>query len=190
VNPDVTPTWPATTERLTIRPYAPGDLDAVWHYRRRPAVYEWLPADFSDRERFAELMSEPVRLERTLVVERKGTVIGDLYLHVDADWAQREVADRAERSRAEVGWVLDPDHGGQGYATEAAAGLLDLCFEELGVRRATASCFADNVPSWRLMERLGMRREQYGVRDSLHRDRGWLDGVTYALLAEEWRARG
>lgn len=27
-----------------------------------------------------------------------------------------------------------------------------------------------------------------GVRDSLHRTRGWLDGYRYALLAEEWRA--
>ena len=33
-----------------------------------------------------------------------------------------------------------------------------------------------------------MRREEYAVQDSLHRTRGWLDGMTYALLADEWRA--
>ena len=33
-----------------------------------------------------------------------------------------------------------------------------------------------------------MRREEYAVRDSLHRTRGWLDGMTYAILADEWRA--
>jgi RimJ/RimL family protein N-acetyltransferase len=38
------------------------------------------------------------------------------------------------------------------------------------------------------MERIGMRREAHNVRDSLHRTRGWLDGLGYALLAEEWRA--
>jgi RimJ/RimL family protein N-acetyltransferase len=38
------------------------------------------------------------------------------------------------------------------------------------------------------MERLGMREESHGVRDSLHRDLGWVDGVVYALLADEWRA--
>jgi RimJ/RimL family protein N-acetyltransferase len=38
------------------------------------------------------------------------------------------------------------------------------------------------------MERVGMRREQYTVRDSLHRSDGWLDGMCYALLADEWRA--
>ena len=47
---------------------------------------------------------------------------------------------------------------------------------------------ADNVASTRIMEKLGMRREEYAVRDSLHRSLGWLDGVTYAILVDEWRA--
>ncbi|GAB3300605.1 hypothetical protein [Epidermidibacterium keratini] len=38
------------------------------------------------------------------------------------------------------------------------------------------------------MERLGMRREAYNIADSLHRDGRWLDGMQYALLADEWRA--
>jgi RimJ/RimL family protein N-acetyltransferase len=51
-----------------------------------------------------------------------------------------------------------------------------------------AQCFADNEPSWRLMERLGMRREQHTKQDSLHRNGEWLDGMMYALLRDEWRA--
>ena len=65
--------------------------------------------------------------------------------------------------------------------------LLRICFEDLGLRRVFAQCFADNVPSWRLMERVGMRREEHAVRESLHRSGEWLDGLRYALLAEEWR---
>ena len=34
-----------------------------------------------------------------------------------------------------------------------------------------------------------MRREQHGVRDSWHADLGWIDGFTYAILAEEWLSR-
>ncbi|MEQ4497933.1 GNAT family N-acetyltransferase, partial [Nocardioides kribbensis] len=88
-----------------------------------------------------------------------------------------------------LGWVLDPAYGGQGLATEAVGALLGVCFDALGLRRVVADCFADNTPSWRLMERVGMRREAHTVGDSLHRSRGWLDGLTYALLAEEWRDR-
>jgi RimJ/RimL family protein N-acetyltransferase len=75
-------------------------------------------------------------------------------------------------------------HGGFGSVGE----LVRICFEDLGVRRVAAECFAANEASWRLMERLGMRREAHTVADSLHRDRGWMDGFAYALLAQEWRA--
>ncbi len=65
--------------------------------------------------------------------------------------------------------------------------MLRICFEGLGLRRVTADCFAENEASWRLMERVGMRREAHNVRDSLQRSGQWLDGYGYALLAEEWR---
>jgi RimJ/RimL family protein N-acetyltransferase len=84
--------------------------------------------------------------------------------------------------------VLDPAVGGHGYATEAVRELLRLCFEDLRLRRVTANAFAANEASWRLMERVGMRREGCSVADSLHRDLGWVDSVVYALLAEEWSA--
>ena len=35
-------------------------------------------------------------------------------------------------------------------ATEAVEALLRICFDGLGMRRVTAGCFADNVPSWRI----------------------------------------
>ena len=38
------------------------------------------------------------------------------------------------------------------------------------------------------MERIGMRRESHTLRDGLHRSGQWLDGFTYAVLAEEWAA--
>ena len=101
-------------------------------------------------------------------------------------WAQRDVTDRARNTQAELGWVLDPAHAGHGYATEAVRELIRHCFEDLGVHRVVANSFLDNEPSWRLMERVGMRRELHAVRESLHRSGRWLDTVGYALLAEEW----
>jgi RimJ/RimL family protein N-acetyltransferase len=181
--------WPVRTARLSIRPMSADDVEGLWRVRRIPAVFEWLGHDFSDAGRFAELMSDPVRASRTLVVEHDARIVGDLYLGIGDAWAQSDVAADAQGVQAEIGWVLDPSYGGRGLATEASAELLRICFEDLGLRRVKALCFADNEPSWRLMERLGMRREEYAVRDSLHRSRGWLDGMTYALLADEWRAR-
>jgi len=181
--------WPVRTARLSLRPMTADDVETLWQYRRLPPMYEWIGHDFSSFDRFAEKMSTPGSLARTLVVELDGTVVGDLYLGICDAWAQSDVAEQARGVQAEIGWALDPAYSGRGLATEAAAELLRICFEDLGLRRVKALCFADNEPSWRLMERLGMRREEYAVQDSLHRTKGWLDGMTYALLADEWRAQ-
>ena len=108
-------------------------------------------------------------------------------LRVEDAWSQKEVVDQARGRHAELGWVLDPAFVGHGYATEAVRELLRICFDELGLRRVTAICFADNEASWRLMERLGMRRELHAVADALHRSGEWLDTFGYALLQSEWR---
>ena len=182
--------WPVRTARLSIRPATPDDLDATWEFRRRPSVAEWLTRASNDRQEYAELFLAPERLATTLVLERDGVVVGDLMIAVSDGWAQAEVAEEAKGVQAELGWVIAPEHAGQGYATEAAAALLRICFEHLGLRRVVAQCFADNEASWRVMERLGMRRETHTVRESLHRSGRWLDGFGYALLAEEWQERG
>ena len=180
--------WPCRTDRLALRPVAPDDVEALWQIRRQESVGRWMTSRSQDRDGFVELMQDPDRIAKTLVIERDGVVIGDLMLAPEDAWAQSEVADRAKGVQAEIGWCLDPALGGQGYATEAVRELIRIAFEDLGIRRLVALCFADNEPSWRLMERVGMRREQYAVKDSLHRSGEWLDGMTYALLADEWAA--
>ena len=179
-------TWPRVTARLTIRRASDGDIEAIWRFRQLEEVSRWLTRAPSTLDDLRAQLSEPGSLEKTLVVERDGEVIGDLMLAVDDAWAQAEVADRARHVQARLGWAIDPSYGGQGYATEAVHELLRICFEELGLRRVVAECFAANEASWRLMERVGMRREAHNVRDSLHRSGEWLDGLAYALLREEW----
>ncbi len=186
-------TWPHLTDRLLLRLATPADADAVWTYRRLPATAEWLGLAPTDRDAWDEAFGEPDRMTKTVIIEADGEVVGDVMVALRDAWAQREVLEQARATEAELGWTLHPDHTGQGYATEAVRAAIALCFTPtvsggLGLRRVTAACFATNEASWRLMERVGMRREQHGVRDSLHRDHGWLDGVTYALLADEWRA--
>jgi RimJ/RimL family protein N-acetyltransferase len=180
--------WPVRTARLTLRPAVADDLAATWEYRRLPEVSRWLTRAPATPEEYREQFLDPERLARTVVVELQGEVIGDLMLKVEDAWAQAEVADRARGTQAELGWVLHPQHSGHGYATEAVRALIDLAFDDLGLRRVTAGCFAANEASWRLMERVGMRRETVTVRESLHRSGEWLDGMGYALLADERRS--
>jgi RimJ/RimL family protein N-acetyltransferase len=181
--------WPVHTARLTLRPASAADLDATWRFRQMDEVNRWMTSAPTSREDYRRKFEDPERLAKTVVIELDGEVIGDLMLAIEDAWAQSEVATQAQGVQAELGWCLDPTHQGRGYASEAVATLMQVCFEDLGLRRVTANCFADNEASWRIMERLGMRREVHTVRESLHRSGEWLDGMGYALLADEWRDR-
>jgi RimJ/RimL family protein N-acetyltransferase len=177
---------PLTTQRLTLRSATPDDADATWRYRRLPDVAEWLTELPTDQDSYRQSFADPERLAATVIVEHDRTIVGDFMLRVEDAWAQAEVRNQAHALQAEVGWTLDPEHTGRGYATEAAGALIDHCFTTLGVRRVVANCFADNTASVRLIERLGMRREEHAIRESLHRSGHWLDTSRYALLADEW----
>lgn len=182
--------WPVPTSRLLLRPATEDDLEPTFAFRRIEEVARWITVWPQTLEQYAAHFLDPKRLARTVIVELDGTVIGDTAIVIQTPWSQHEVAEQAKDVEAELGWCFDPAYGGQGYATEAVQALIGISFGQLGLRRVVANCFADNTASWRLMERVGMRREVHTVKESLHRDGRWLDGLGYGLLAEEWRERG
>jgi RimJ/RimL family protein N-acetyltransferase len=151
--------WPRRTDRITIRPATTADLSAVFAVRSLPDVAEWMPDLPTSYDDWLLQLGRSGAVGRMLVMEVDGTVIGDLYLHVEDAWTQVEVKEAGKQAQAEIGWCLSPDHQGRGYVTEAMVEL----------------------------ERLGMTREALNRADSLHRDHGWIDGVTYALLREDWK---
>ena len=187
--PDVT--WPRTAGALALRPPTSDDLDQVLVWRNRPEVTRWLLRTTVDPEAFRKVWLDSVEDpdQHAVVAVLDDVVIGTGSLDVHDGMGQFD-GDVWRRSEGLLGYLIDPAHAGSGHATEIARALLDLAFAELGLHRVTAGCFADNVASWRVMEKLGMRREQHGVGDSWHAELGWIDGFTYAILAEEWHPAG
>jgi RimJ/RimL family protein N-acetyltransferase len=95
---------------------------------------------------------------------------------------------RRKHDQGEIGYALGIDYRGRGYATEAAEGLMEYAFSSLGLHRIQATTSADNPDSYKVMERLGMRREGH-LREATVRDGQWVDELIYAILEPEWRAR-
>lgn len=179
--------WPMDTERLQLRPARSADAEEIWPWYRLPAVQQWTTSLSTDaaqhRERWeAGLAHAVVGLHGQQIV-----AVGKVERQ-DA-WSQSDVAEQAQGQQAELGWVLDPRHQGYGLGTEFAATLLELAIEGLGVRRVEAACFADNHASRRIMEKIGLRCEGVFREESLHRSGRWLDGMSWAILATEHRAR-
>ncbi|MGX5696335.1 GNAT family N-acetyltransferase [Agromyces soli] len=184
--------WPRSAGPLELRLPTPELLERVLVWRNRPEVTRWLLRTEVDPVAFTNTWLAGVEdpLDHSAVALDGGEVVGTASLWITDAMGQSHV-DQGPWRRAEagIGYLVDPACAGRGYATAMARALLDLAVDELGVHRVTAGCFADNTASWRVMEKLGMRREQHGLRDSWHAELGWVDGYTYAILAEEWRDR-
>jgi len=172
--------------RVTLRAIGSDDFADVHAYMGREDVATWLLEDAYTLEE--SVAKHPTYAERNrfeedgdlilLAIEYEGRLIGDL------DFTATSI----EGGLVEIGWRLHPDWQGRGLATEAATGLLDLAFGDVGARRATASLDPRNHASAALCERLGMRREAHHVQDMWFKG-GWADTYVYAVLATEWWAR-
>jgi RimJ/RimL family protein N-acetyltransferase len=162
------------------------DVDRILEYRNLPEVSRWLlrtevdPVSF--RAAWRRAAEDPY--DHSVAVTLDNVVIGTVSLEVVDGMGQPGMPPRTE---AQLGYIFDPVYGGHGYATEAVTAIVAHAFDRLGVRRITAGCFANNLASVRILEKVGMRREQHGVGDSWHAELGWVDGYTYALLAETCR---
>ncbi|MGL5928138.1 MAG: GNAT family N-acetyltransferase [Dermatophilaceae bacterium] len=181
------PEWPRHTTDLLLRPPTSADVDDLLRWRNRPEVGQWLMRTTVDPQRFRSvwLAGADDPRDHSVVALHENRVVASGSLEV-VDAMGQDGETRQIGAEGLLGYLVDPDHAGRGYATQVAGALLAVAFEDLGLHRVTAGCFADNVASWRVMEKLGMRREQHGVQDAWHAELGWVDGYTYALLHEEW----
>ena len=166
------------TPRLTLRRFTSADGPAVHRYMGDPEVTRWLPEgrlDASGAHAFVNRNAGRRRRALAVVERASGELVGHMDFH---PWFGR--------GTHEIGWAIGRPHQRRGYATEAARALLTHAFETLGCHRVVATCQPENLASWRVMEKLGMRREAH-FRQGLYRDTGeWWDEYFYALLAEEY----
>lgn len=184
---ELRPPYPVRTERLLLRPLTVGDVDGLLAYRSRPDVCRYVPFEPMDREvihhRLAtqwtttELTDEQQALTLGVELAETGDLVGDVVLF----WHSRE------HLGGEIGYMLNPDFAGHGYATEAAREVLRLAFDDLGLHRIIARVDERNDASAKLARRLGMRQEARLVDNELFKGE-WSTELDFAMLADEWPA--
>ena len=181
------PAFPIQTERLLLRPFEPGDFDALFAIESRADVNRYLYSEPRGPEevrgvlerKLAEtsLGDEGDTLGVAVVLRATGAMIGGCILH----WTSRE------HRLGEIGFVLHPDHHGHGYAAEAARPLLEFGFTAVGLHRIIGLPEARNAASARVLEKLGMRREALLLENEFVKGE-WQSELVYAILDREWRA--
>ncbi|MCM3746086.1 GNAT family N-acetyltransferase [Paenibacillus pasadenensis] len=152
-----------TTERLIIRRFNYEDWPAVLEYTSNQTVMNYIPEGIQDEaavKRFVEKNIGDEAGNFPVVLKDDGTLIGHIVFH-------RYFGEHT----FEIGWVFNPRFYHRGYASEAALAIQP-----------------ENVPSHRLMEKIGMRREGHFQKCIPHGDEWW-DEYYYAILREEWNSR-
>jgi len=169
------------TPRLRLRASAASDWPQILTYMSDPDVTAFLPQGVLDEQgaRAFALKHAGTNPEAVAVIEKaSGQMIGHMPFH---PWSVPETY--------EIGWAFGRSHHGKGFAAEAARALVAYAFGSLKAHRVIATCQPENTASWRVAEKIGLRREAH-FRSALYRAPGvWWDEYFYALLAEEYAAR-
>jgi len=176
------------SDRLILRRFEVTDLDELAGVFAKPEVWR-----FPYRRAFTRRETE-VFINRQIEewdtcgfgcwlaqARDSGQVIG--YLGLSVPMFLPEILPAVE-----VGWRLDPTFWGQGLATEGARRALREAFDTLQLDEVTSVPQADNPPSARVCERLGMRLER-GVTIPANDQRGELEALLFTMSRDRWAAQ-
>jgi RimJ/RimL family protein N-acetyltransferase len=174
------------TPRLLLREWEPEDWKEVYAYRSDPLVrkYDLTPEESEEeverriRQRHAFRMIYPdPNFDFALVHKTEGRIIGEI-----------DLCPHPFRRSATMGYFLHYDYWNQGYVTEAASAMLDWGFRELKFATVISMCHPDNVGSWRVMEKVGMTRQDRRPKLKF-RDGSIIESLEYRISREDWLRR-
>jgi len=87
-----------------------------------------------------------------------------------------------------MGWFVMPEYQNNGYATEAAMRVLDYAFSQDDCIRVVTGCYAENLPTQKVMDKVGFRKAGERVEAQFH-DGKMKDRFEYALNKDEWEIK-
>ena len=175
------------TDRLFIRPVNIEDKASIFRYRsdfetniyQSSAIQSMEDIDGFFNKISGEINVPGIWFQFVIIEQKSNLLIGDIGVHfLESD---------PENSQVEIGYTLDRNFRGKGYATEALREIIDFLIHRLNKRRIIASIDPANIKSIQLIERLGFRKEAHFI-ESLFIHGKWVDDVIYAILAREWKS--
>ena len=147
---------PLVTRRLLLRRSVPADAEIISAYRSDPDVHRYQGWERTDPDGIRTEIREMARrapgqaggwVQLTVEDRESGSLVGDVGLS-PAD---------GEPGVIKIGYTIAPVYQGRGYATEAVGALVAYALDMLGADVIRAYASADNIPSVRVAEKVGMQ---------------------------------
>ena len=156
------------TDRLELRAQTMEEQHYLWevlmmdevnkYYLTVPRKYRDKLKDWDKQEEYyredIKHANDPDSFHWSIFIKDTNECIGRISAH-EAHSEFEEINDPSIRG---VGWYIDPKHQGKGYATEAAQAMIDYLFNEVEINGIVEEVTKTNVPSWKIMEKLGFER--------------------------------
>jgi RimJ/RimL family protein N-acetyltransferase len=138
------------THRLRLAPLCQGDAEALRRLTNDPAItgsVHFLPPSFTFSDAEALIRRRDGGRDCFLGAWSRSdeTLIGVVGTHLRG------------ANQVEVGYWIGSAFHGQGYATEAALGVIAILRRRFPEREVIAECRRANAASWRVLEKLGFR---------------------------------
>jgi ribosomal-protein-alanine N-acetyltransferase len=171
------------TERLILRPFELSDAKIVQEKAGNKAIADTtvnIPHPYPDGVAEEWISTHQPRFESgelvnyAITLEKTGELIGAVGLVVNKKF-----------NHAELGFWIDKDLWGRGYATEAARAVMDYGFNKVGLHRIFAEHMTRNPASGKVMRKLGMREEGL-LKEHVLRSHRYEDVVVYGILNDDW----
>ncbi|MED4115570.1 GNAT family N-acetyltransferase [Priestia megaterium] len=166
------------TNRLLIRKFNYEDWQEVYAYTSDANVMKYIPEGVFSKDDAKKFVNENMKgnvKNFPVVLKNENIIIGHIvFFNYFGDHTY------------EIGWVFNALYHQKGYASEAAKAIVDYGFNTMKLHRIIATCQPENTSSYRVMEKIGMRREGY-FKKCILTDKGWWDEYYYAILKEEWK---
>lgn len=180
------------TDRLLLRAWQEDDVDPFAALCADPEVMRYFPEPLS-REKSERLIAGAIEKQERhgfsiAPVEQRetGEFLGFVGLNVPT-YAAPLPFDPC----VEIGWRLSRSSWGKGYASEAARAWLRFGFETAGLEEIVSFTIPANLPSQKVMKRIGMSRDFDGDfrHPSLPEDHPISEHVLYRLGKSAWMAQ-
>lgn len=164
-----------TTERLILRRFQKNDAKDCFEFLSdKQTCYNdggYEPFAEMNEDYFAlmdKFANQPMR--KMIVLKSTGKVIGTINLF--------EANDRAVETY-EVGYVISPNYQRKGYAYEALSALCNCLLNELQINMLVAGAIENNLPSHKLLHKLGFQYEGRKIKSFYHPEQGAVDLLYY-----------
>ncbi len=172
----VVPATEIVTARLTLVPLTLDDLQDIFAIARcKESIedYQYVAQHLDDVKGWLHQSFRDPN-ERDWTIRKGGAVIGFMEVYFGAEYSD------AKEHVCRIGYFIDHNEQNQGYATEALHGAVHWLFDHTDVNRIEAGVTLHNVPSYRILEKVGFTRDKVVKGNWKWRDEAF-DSVYYYL---------